>query len=822
MNQRLALLLRRPSDIDVDPQRFWLFVVLDLGAAIGGTITIAVVMAWLDGGWLWPLFAATLVSVGLLAAALRLYAGRRVDMAVLAVCTTFWLMLVVAPLTVPSLFPGFAVLMVWPVLFALPHVSRPIVLRIVVVTGVCAVIALLLATRPASAEVRALPDVLLDVMLVAIGITFVTLSLTALYGYSGRLSEIVEGLRRANEALQASERDLEAKVFERTAALAHANADLLSSREETARARDEAVGLSRELVAVLNHLADGLLVLDPGGRVIRLNPALERMVGRSADELLDRPVRELFGDLPDLAPRGRAAVAEIALAGGRVGKAVASTVLDSDGATTRGTVVLISDVTAEREVDRMKTDFISTVSHELRTPLTSILGFAKIIARRLDERVLPAVSEPDVRTTRAIQQVMRNLDIIVTEGQRLTALINDVLDIAKMEAGEVEWRDEEVVLDDVVRRSAAATAALFDAKSLPLLTESGPEPLIVRGPHRLEQVVINLLSNACKFTDAGWVTVRIEQRGADAVLSVIDTGVGAAAEDLPKLFARFKQVGDTLTGKPQGTGLGLPICKEIIEHHGGAIWADSTLGVGSTFSFRLPLARTVPTQRKPLDTGVLLKDLRGGLPAPRTEGRARILVVDDSAALRELLRTEFEAEGYEVHEAADGRAALQLAKELRPDLITLDVLMPELNGFDVAAVLRHEPATMHIPIVIVSVIDEAERGRQIGVDRYFTKPIDSVELLNQVSALLAQGRSGRRVVVVDRDERLVDTLRSTLEQQGWEVDVVPDAGAAVAAVRAHVPDVVLANAELSDRLVEVIRAERGMERVVFILFESVL
>ena len=344
-------------------------------------------------------------------------------------------------------------------------------------------------------------------------------------------------------------------------------------------------------------------------------------------------------------------------------------------------------------------------------------------------------------------QVRGNLDIIVTEGERLTALINDLLDLAKMEAGRVEWRDEEVDVDAVVRQVAATVQPLFEEKDLPLDLELEPELPPVRGDrHRLEQVVINLLSNACKFTDAGAVTVRTRRQAAEVVVSVTDTGPGIAPADRGDLFVRFKQVGDTLTGKPQGTGLGLPICKEIVEHHGGHLDVESEVGQGTTFSFTLPLPigraepPAAPAFRAPVvDAGTLLRDLRDSFGARRTDGPPHILVVDDHQPVRQLLRQELEGHGYVVHEAADGHEGFRMARALGPDLVTLDVMMPDVNGFDVAAALRQDPATMRIPLMMISVVHDEGRARAVGVDSYLTKPIDSVDLLEQVETLLAQG-----------------------------------------------------------------------------------
>jgi signal transduction histidine kinase/HAMP domain-containing protein len=237
-----------------------------------------------------------------------------------------------------------------------------------------------------------------------------------------------------------------------------------------------------------------------------------------------------------------------------------------------------------------KSTFLAGVSHELRTPLTSILGFAKIIQKRLESRIFPVVNAHDEKTERAVRQVSENLDIIVAEGERLTALINDVLDLAKIEAGKVEWHMQPLSVSDIIERATAATVALFERKPLELIKEvEDGLPEIVGDRDRLIQVVINLISNAVKFADQGSVTCRATQVNGEILISVIDTGVGIAEADLPRVFERFTQVGDTLTDKPKGTGLGLPICKEIVEYHGGRIWVKSELGRGSDFSFTLPV-----------------------------------------------------------------------------------------------------------------------------------------------------------------------------------------------------------------------------------------
>ena len=254
--------------------------------------------------------------------------------------------------------------------------------------------------------------------------------------------------------------------------------------------------------------------------------------------------------------------------------------------------------TAE-EASATKSAFLSSVSHELRTPLTSVVGFSRLIQRRVDEIIFPAVPPGDVKRDRAMRQVSENVGIIIEEGERLTTLINDTLDLAKIEAGRMEWRREPVDIADVIGRATAATSPLLGASGPGMVVDvAAGLPTIEGDRDRLIQVVINLISNAVKFTPAGTITcaARLDDDATAVVVSVVDTGVGIAPADHGKVFEQFGQAGDTLTDKPRGTGLGLPICREIVEHHGGRLWLESTVGRGSTFSFTLPLAvATAPT-----------------------------------------------------------------------------------------------------------------------------------------------------------------------------------------------------------------------------------
>jgi PAS domain S-box-containing protein len=355
------------------------------------------------------------------------------------------------------------------------------------------------------------------------------------------------------------------------------------------------------LTAVIDHMADGLLVSDIDGVIAHVNPALSAMFGMRESDLIGKSCRDLFGDdLAEIVRKSRQNpeemyTTEIALAAGRIGKAVA-TGIQQDYFPLEGTekgigsVVLIRDITSEKEVDRMKTDFISTVSHELRTPLTSVKGFTEIIKKKLEEDIFKHVTMQDYKSERAITRIRDNIDIILSESERLTTLIDDVLDIAKLEAGKVQWKREPVSISDVINRAHSATSSLFEKKGLTFRKEVDEQlPEIMGDRDRLLQVVINLLSNAVKFTERGSVTCTAHALNGEILVSVIDTGSGMTDADSQTVFEKFKQAGDTLTDKPKGTGLGLPICRQIITHYGGRIWVESEPGNGSVFSFSLPV-----------------------------------------------------------------------------------------------------------------------------------------------------------------------------------------------------------------------------------------
>ena len=374
----------------------------------------------------------------------------------------------------------------------------------------------------------------------------------------------------------------------------------------------------------------------------------------------------------------------------------------------------------------------------------------------------------------------------------------------------------------MIGRAVTATSALFDGKKLDLKKHI-PEglPLISGDEDKLIQVVINLLSNAVKFTDKGSVSIEAYQDKNQVIVEVQDTGIGIAEEDKHKVVERFRQAGDTLTDKPKGTGLGLPVCREIIEHHGGIIWMKSEHGVGSTFFFSIPLIGDRPDQ--PIQLERILKSLKKQIKhsSGKTAGDApTILVVDDDTPIRSLLRQELSDAGYQVREAAYGKAALDMVRINKPDLIILDVMMPEINGFDVAAVLKNDPATMDIPIIILSIVQDKERGFRIGVDRYLTKPIDTEKLFHEVDELLEQGVSKKRVLVVDEDVTTVKSLSEVLTARGYKVMEANPEKLLETASEIKPDIIMLKSLQMGDeKTMKELKLQTGMENVMFFVYE---
>jgi len=246
-----------------------------------------------------------------------------------------------------------------------------------------------------------------------------------------------------------------------------------------------------------------------------------------------------------------------------------------------------------KDMDKMKTDFLSTVSHELRTPLTSIIGFAEMVKRKFEGSIVGELDLASEKNQSAVVKIRRNINIILSEGERLSSLINDLLDISRMEAGKVSLNMRETDIEEIITQVITLTNPIIRDKSLQVVQSiREPLPKIMADKDKLMQVIINLISNAIKFTEDGCIVCTARRVQENIIVSISDTGIGIREEDKKYIFEKFSQVGDTLTNKPRGTGLGLAICKYIIEEHGGKIWVESEVEKGTDFSFSIPILKS--------------------------------------------------------------------------------------------------------------------------------------------------------------------------------------------------------------------------------------
>ncbi|MDQ3006844.1 MAG: response regulator, partial [Chloroflexota bacterium] len=405
---------------------------------------------------------------------------------------------------------------------------------------------------------------------------------------------------------------------------------------------------------------------------------------------------------------------------------------------------LIQDL---REVDQLKSQFLANMSHELRTPLNSIIGFSRVILKGIDG----PVSE--------MQQ--QDLTAIYSSGQHLLGLINDVLDLARIEAGKMEINFEEVHLAEMTTSVLSTAKGLIKEKPIHLLQRIPADMPAVRGDTmRVRQILLNLISNASKFTDEGSITVETRvQKGPtgklEALINVIDTGPGISAEDQEKLFKAFSQVDGSATRKSGGSGLGLSICANLVQLHNGLIGVHSENGKGSTFWFTLPLYHQ-PEEEIPAGTKI-------------------ILAIDDDPQVISLYERYLNPQGYHVIPLTDPSNAKERILEIKPFAVTLDIMMPGLDGWSVLNALKSDPATRDYPVIICSITEKADKGFSLGAADYLVKPILEEDLVNALDRLNKNGEI-HEVLVIDDDPNDLRLIGKILEEQGRYKPVLVQGG----------------------------------------------
>jgi adenylate cyclase len=424
-----------------------------------------------------------------------------------------------------------------------------------------------------------------------------------------------------------------------------------------------------------------------------------------------------------------------------------------------------------------KSRFLANMSHELRTPLNAVIGITEMLIEDAEDSGDKDALEPLGRIARA--------------GKHLLDLINDVLDLSKIEAGKLEFHYEDVDLGALVEDVVGAAQPLAQRNGNRLEVDCPDSIGTMRcDVTRLRQVIFNLLSNACKFTEKGTVSLKLARRDAGdgewLDLAVSDTGIGMTREQVAKLFQEFTQADSSTTRKYGGTGLGLAITDRLCRMMGGSITVESEPGRGTIFSISLPTAGAQ-----------LAAEPETHAEAAQAEARAasvphanRVLVIDDDPTARDLMRRVLSREGFDVVTASDGPEGLALARELKPSVITLDVLMREMDGWSVLKAIRADPGLAGIPVVMLTILDEKQRGFALGASAYLTKPVDRARLAAALEPFKTQGPSQRALVVED-DDGTREMVRRLLVGEGWIVATARNGREGLTRLGAETPHLIL-------------------------------
>jgi PAS domain S-box-containing protein len=607
-----------------------------------------------------------------------------------------------------------------------------------------------------------------------------------------------------DQATTASE--LEIKMTERTTELSAAN---------------------QFLDSIIENIPNMIFVKEATGlRFIRLNRAGEDLLGFPSDELIgkndfdffpaDQAERFISADRETLRNRDLVDIPEETIQTNKRGARILHTkkipIQDATGepafllgisediteAKKTQEALLQAQEEAER-ANRVKSQFLASMSHELRTPLNAILGFSELLS---DD----ATGRFDEATRR------RFLDQIHSSGVHLLQLINDILDLSKVEAGQMELQLRPVELGSLIDEARATVEPLAQGKAISLNVDPGPELQLIADGAKVKQMLLNLLSNAIKFTpNGGSIQIRGRQVDSWVEIAVSDTGIGIAAEDLGRLFTEFQQLDAGPARQQEGTGLGLALTRRFAELHGGQVTVESALGKGSTFTLRLPLqanALRAPARLEP--PLVTASDVM----------RPLVLVVDDNPQAAEILARTMGGGGFRIKVARTGPEALSMARELQPVAITLDILLPEVDGWEVLNRLKADEATRNIPVIVVSVVDNPALGRALGAFDYFVKPVDGKALLSRLSQYTFTTKVNSepvRVLVVDDERANLDLLEALLKPAGFGVIRAGGGQEGIDLARSQMPNLILLDLMMPDLtgfdVVEALRADEGTRSI---------
>ncbi len=575
---------------------------------------------------------------------------------------------------------------------------------------------------------------------------------------------------------------------------------LFLDRADKERQRvEEALRASeKRLAGILESAMDAIVTIDEDQRIALFNPGAEKLFGWPAARVIGQPLDLLIperfqaahrehvlefrrsgvsaramGKLPTLSARranGDEFLIEATISQLEIGRRKLCTAIVRDiTERKRAEEALVHAKEEAERVSRFKDQFLSTMSHELRTPLNAVLGFAELLA---DERYGP-LNERQRRYASHIRE----------GGQHLLRLINDILDLSRIEAGRLELAFEEVPVQTAFAEVLSGLRPLADKKSQTLSQQVEAGLAVRADATRFKQMLMNLVGNAIKFTpEGGCIELTARSGDGQARVEVRDTGPGIPPEEQKRIFEAFYQLrhGGKAT---QGTGLGLAITERLVELHDGKLGLESQPGQGSCFYFTLPVAARV---REPRTRETRARE--GTTQAPT------ILVIDDDPAARQLFESQLASAGYEALVCTQPERAVELAAELQPQAITLDLLMKPTNGWELLLGLKNDPRTLSIPIIVVTIVDQPAMGTILGADEYLVKPVDKQALLAAIERCLAAravSPATRPILVVEDDARTREVISELLTASGYPVVALGDAAQTRAWMAASLPSLVI-------------------------------
>ena len=623
---------------------------------------------------------------------------------------------------------------------------------------------------------------------------------------------------------------------------------LVGDRQARKQAEENLKNSEKRTRDIINAAADSIISFDERGMIESFNLASVRIFGYGAEKVTDKNIKILIP--PPLHDKDGDYMGKYLLTGetevasGGVREVVALrkngeifplelAITEITSGTERLFICVSRDITRRKEFEatlamardealdasKTKSEFLANMSHELRTPLNAIIGFSEMLLKELDG---PLNDEQKNST-----------QFIVKSGKNLLTLINDILDMSKIEAGKMEIAPEAVEISEVVDDSLKSINVLFREKGLALKNEvMGDLPVIQADPVRVKQIMLNLLSNAAKFTDEGEVVVRCREIDAAdpelpgdissalppkshwIMISVKDNGIGIAQVNIPKVFEEFRQVHGGSTRKVGGTGLGMPISKRFVEMHGGKMWLTSVEGQGTTFYFILPVDAIKHGASEPSPDSNK-GDIRI-TPEIATvgQGKARVLIIEDDPALMALNKRSVMDAGCDVSGVMNGSEVMSEVEAYKPDVILLDLMLPGKDGWQILKELKADHTTNNIPVIICSALDHKNLGLSLGAAEYFVKPVDGKALVNAINKYRGDIKN---IFIIDDDNKAIKLARALLEQNGFLINEAASGREGLERMAVERPDLVLLDLNMPEMdgfaVLEAMKQDPALSRI---------